>query len=200
MAVQKSRVVNFREYAGFSQKFLLYIGEKVQQYGFNKLIPFDCNEIVVSNWVYQKCLYGCRRYNTNWCCPPVTPEPGRAKEIIQEYSLALLLVGEQSCSAFYRDNEAKRLKQIRHWKGALSLERLLFLEGYYKVFSIIGTNCPLCKQCAYPENCLFPQEKRPSVESYSIDLLGTLKKIGIPSQIANSKIAPFKSYSIVFVH
>jgi predicted metal-binding protein len=114
--------------------------------------------------------------------------------------LALLLVDKKSCAEFYRDNEAKRIKQIHHWKGAVSLERLLFLEGYYKAFSVIGANCVLCKQCAYPGNCLFPQEKRPSVESYSIDLIGTLQKIGMLSQVAKNKIEPFNSYSIVLVH
>jgi len=200
MSLQKAKIVRIKGSADISHKLLHDLGKKVKPYGFSKTIPFESKTIIVADWVHQKCLYGCRRYNTNWCCPPATPKPDSVKKIVQEDSLVLLLVDEQSCAEFYRDNEAKRIKQIQHWKGAVSVERLLFLEGYYKAFSVIGANCVLCKQCAYPRNCLFPQEKRPSVESYSIDMIGTLQKIGVPSQIAKNKTEPFNSYSIVLVH
>lgn len=199
--MQKTKVVRFIESksGGLNRKLLIDLEKKVKPYGFTKIIPFESKAIKIADWVHQKCLYGCRRYNTNWCCPPATPDPDRVRKILQEYSLALLLVDKKSCIEFYRDNYTKRTQQVQHWKGAISLERILFLEGYYKAFSIIGVNCVLCKKCAYPENCHFPQEKRPSVESYSIDLIGTLQKIGVQTQVAKNKAKPFNSYSIVLV-
>jgi len=110
-----------------------------------------------------------------------------------------LLVGSKSCSDFYRDNGRKRAGQVRCWKGTLSLERMLFLEGYYKSFSLVGECCALCKECAFPESCRFPQEKRPSVESFSIDVIGTLKNLGSSSKVATHTKDTFNYYGIILL-
>jgi predicted metal-binding protein len=75
----------------------------------------------------------------------------------------------------------------------------LFLEGFYKVFSLVGECCGLCKDCTYPENCRFPQEKRPSVESFSIDVIGTLQLLGKTSQVAENTNDSFNYYSIILL-
>ncbi len=102
-------------------------------------------------------------------------------------------------SGILSDNSSKRIKQVRFWKGTVSLERLLFLEGYYKAFSLIGETCALCKECAYPNECRFPQERRPSVESFSIDVIGTLQNLGVKPRVANSTNDTFSYYGIILV-
>jgi predicted metal-binding protein len=163
------------------------------------IIPIQTRMIVLAEWVHLKCRYGCSQYNTNWCCPPATPSLEEARRIIGEYTQGLLLVGKQHCTDFYRNNRSKREKQVRNWKGAVSLERTLFLKGYYKAFSLVGVPCALCKTCAYPETCLFPQEKRPTVESFSIDMMGTLKNMGLSSQIAHNRKEAFNYYGIILL-
>jgi predicted metal-binding protein len=79
------------------------------------------------------------------------------------------------------------------------MERRLFLEGYYKAFSLVGECCALCKKCTYPLACRFPQEKRPSVESLSIDVIGTLHNLGLNSQVAVNKTEPFNYYGIILL-
>ncbi len=88
---------------------------------------------------------------------------------------------------------------MRCWKGTVSLERMLFLEGYYKAFSLVGENCALCKTCAYPNDCKFPQEKRPSVESFSIDVISTLKNLGKISAVNDDIKDEFNYYGIILV-
>ena len=165
----------------------------------NDIVPFYAKDIIVSEWVLLKCRYGCKLYNTNWCCPPATPKAEEVRRILNEYKDCLLIKGTQRCSELYLDNRTKRKNQIRHWKGIVSLERTLFLNGYYKAFSLVGAACGLCKKCSYPEPCIFPQEKRPTVESFSIDMLGTIKNIGITPKIANHRKEPFNFYSIILL-
>jgi predicted metal-binding protein len=76
---------------------------------------------------------------------------------------------------------------------------MLFLAGYYKAFSLVGECCALCKACAYPADCRFPQEKRPSVESFSIDVIGTLKNLGTTSNVATRIGDTFNYYAIILV-
>jgi len=190
---------SFRSHEGISPALLAKLNEKGKKYGLVFIRPFDVEEIIVSNWVNLKCRYGCSQFNSNWSCPPATPDINEARELLTEYTTALLLEGNQKCCEFYRETSRNRTDQVRYWKGTVTLERFLFLEGYDKAFSLVSGACSLCKQCAYPDNCRFPMEKRPTVESLSIDLVGTLKNIGIDTRVAMDLKETFKYYSIILL-
>ena len=197
--MENKKVVPFKIQTGISYDLTQRLLKTGRQYGLNSIFPFDIEKIEVAEWVHLKCRYGCNRYSTNWCCPPATPSPDKVRKILKEYSQGLLLIGSKSCSDFYLNNNRKRAIQVKGWKGTVSLERMLFLEGYYKAFSLVGECCALCKECAYPGDCRFPQEKRPSVESFSIDVIGTLKNLGQTSQVANHTADTFKYYGIILL-
>ena len=198
--MENNRVVSFRkDNCGISHALIQRLLKKGRSYGLEAVFPFRTEEIIVSEWVHLKCRYGCSRYNTNWCCPPATPGPDEVRVILGQYSLALLLVGHQSCREFYLNNAKKRAKQVRYWKGTVSLERLLFLEGYYKAFSLVGETCALCKECLYPHDCRFPQERRPALESFSIDVIGMLQNLGKTPQVATDTDQTFSYYGIILL-
>ena len=195
----EKKVVPFRSSEGISHSLTQRLLEKSKSYGLTAIFPFNIDKIEVAEWVRLKCHYGCNRFDSNWTCPPATPGPDKVRAILDEYELALLLVGTKNCSDFYLNNGRKRISQVRCWKGTISLERMLFLEGYYKAFSLVGECCALCKECAYPEDCRFPQEKRPSVESFSIDVIGTLKNLGKTSKIATRTGDNYNYYGIILL-
>ncbi|MBW1888826.1 MAG: DUF2284 domain-containing protein [Deltaproteobacteria bacterium] len=172
---------------------------KGREYNLDNIIPFSAREIAAAEWVNLKCRYGCSQYGKSWCCPPATPGLKESRRILSEYSKALLLIGTQKCPEFYQNNRRKRAQRVRYWKGIVSLERVLFLNGYYKAFSLVGVTCSLCSTCAYPEPCLFPQEKRPTVESFSIDMIRTLKNLGMASRVANDRRDTYHCYSIILL-
>jgi len=197
---KNTKIVSFKsQNEGISQALVQQLLEKGKPYGINAIFPFSVDKIQVAQWVQLKCRYGCSRYNTNWCCPPATPEPDKVREMLSEYSMALLLEGTTHCVDFYLDNNRKRASQVRCWKGSASLERMLFLKGYYKAFSLVGECCALCKTCSFPEECRFPQEKRPSIESLSIDAIGTLRHLGISPRVANHKDDCYSYYGIILL-
>jgi predicted metal-binding protein len=195
----KQKVNAHQQDALMSAELLRRIRQKGIQYGLTEIIPFSVRHIRTNHWVNLKCRYGCKRYNTSWCCPPATPDTDEAKKILSEYKDALLLVGRQHRPEFYHNTARKRVKQVRIWKGAVALERMLFLEGYYKAFSLVSEYCGLCKECAYPGPCRFPQEKRPSVESFSINMMETLNNIGIMPKIATETSQTINYYTIILV-
>ena len=195
----KNKVIALERGEILPHTVLQQIRQKGLASGLSEVIPFASKDIEVARWVNLKCRYGCNRYNTSWCCPPATPGTDEAREILSEYTAALLLVGNQRCPEFYLNNAKKRVKQVRIWKGAVALERMLFLEGYYKAFSLVSENCGLCKECTYPKACRFPQEKRPSVESFSIDMMGTLRNLDIKPRIATQTNQSFQYYGIILV-
>lgn len=193
------KAVPFVNEAIISEDLIQSMMQKGRQYGLDNIIPLSIDQIAVAEWVSLKCRYGCAKYGTNWTCPPATPGPENIRSILNEYSLALLLEGTKRCPDFRLNNHRKRAAQVRCWKGTVSLERMLFLEGYYKAFSLVGECCALCKECAYPENCRFPQEKRPSVESFAIDVVGTLHNLKRSPHVALNERDTFNYYAIILL-
>ena len=107
--------------------------------------------------------------------------------------------GVQANSDFYKDNRRKRRIQVNTWKGTLALERRLFLAGYYKAFGLVSESCALCKTCTYPQECKFPRDRRPSVESCSIDIFRTLGSIDKQFRISQSVASEYNCYSIILL-
>jgi len=191
--------VSFRSHIGISRETLDQLHEKGKPYSLESIRPFKIEDMVVAQWVNLKCRYGCSQYKANWSCPPATPDMSEIKNILSEYSTALLLVGTQNRNDFYKDSNRNRTEQVKYWKSTVSLERMLFLKGYDKAFSLVSSSCSLCKKCAYPEACRFPMEKRPTVESFYIDIIGTLKNLGIETRVAMDLKETFKYYSIILL-
>ncbi|MGA8571140.1 MAG: DUF2284 domain-containing protein [Desulfobaccales bacterium] len=196
----ENKVVPFKTAGDLPFAMLQRLKEAGKNYGMESIHPFSTEDIIVAEWVSLKCLYGCSRYNRSWCCPPATPGPDKVRQILAEYSQALLLQSSHYLPQFYRDDDSrKRSTLVRCWKGTVGLERLLFLSGYHKAFSLVGESCALCKKCVYPSNCRFPQEKRPSLESFSIDVVGTLQRLGIEPKVASDVKEAFKYYAVILV-
>jgi len=191
--------VSFRSRQGISDHTLKLLNKKGRQHGLESVTAFDISQVVVAQWVNLKCRYGCSQYKANWSCPPATPDFNEVRTILSEYSTALLLVGSQNRNDFYKDSNRNRTDQVKYWKGTVSLERMLFLKGYDKAISLVSGACSLCKQCAYPNACRFPMEKRPTVESFYIDLVGTLKNLGIETRVAMKLNETFKYYSMILL-
>ncbi len=175
---------------------LIAVGQK---YNIQDIIPLSTDDICIAHWVRLKCKYGCSKFGTSWCCPPETPSPEQTKVILSEYNKALLLHGTMKNTHFYRNNNQKRRIQVSTWKGTVALERFLFLEGYYKAFSLVSDTCALCKICSYPNPCKFPKDRRPSIESCAIDIFQTVMNIGKSYEIAKEVTEEYQCFSIILL-
>ncbi|HMB32295.1 MAG TPA: DUF2284 domain-containing protein [Desulfohalobiaceae bacterium] len=196
---KEKKVVPFKVNNGLPQDLFSRLQDMARQYEWDSVYPMQTSQIVVGHWVRLKCQYGCKHYNSNWCCPPATPGPEEVRNILQDYTISLMLVGTQQSHHFYKNKKQKRARQVRYWKDTVSLERFLFLEGYYKAFSLISGPCALCKECAYPKDCHFPKERRPSPEAFSIDVIKTLQNLGLTTPIAMDSKDMFYHYAMILI-
>jgi predicted metal-binding protein len=169
------------------------------KYGIGEVLMISTKDICVAEWVQLKCKYGCKRFGKSWCCPPETPAPEQSRLLLNEYKKALVLCGNGSNTEFYKNNSQKRRKQVLVWKGTVAIERELFLSEYYRAFALVAENCALCKECLYPHDCKFPNDRRPSVESLSIDVFQTLKNVGKKFRLAKTINEKHNYYSIILL-
>lgn len=197
--MQSKQPIPFKVNSGLPQQLFQEVEEKSKELGWEAVHILPVEDISIAHWVQLKCRFGCSSFNSNWCCPPATPGPDSVRQILQEYSNSLLLVGRQSNPSFYNNSKRKRAKQVRYWKETVALERYLFLRGYYKAFSLLSGSCALCGTCAYPHECYFPKERRPSVESFCIDLIATIKNLGLDTPVATSVTDVYYHYAIMLV-
>ena len=89
--------------------------------GAEKTKLIDTDSIVVEKWVKWKCIYGCPMFGKDGYHPPNTPDIDETKEVIGEYSKAILLNGA----------DGRLLTEV-----ACRLEGEAYHMGYYKAFAM----------------------------------------------------------------
>ena len=149
--------------------------------GIKEAIIIPTDSIVTAEWVRWKCQYGCNGFG-GLTCPPNSPTPDQTKKIIADYRNALLVHVDE----FINLNEM-----------LIKLEKMLFLDGYYKAFMMGGGPCHLCKECS--EFCAHPDKARPSMEACGIDVYATVKVHGFPIKVLKSKHDKVNFYGLILI-
>ena len=81
----------------------------------------------------------------------------------------------------------------------LELEKAAFLDGYYFSFAI--RYCKLCKSCAVDlgKFCPTPERVRPCDQSFGIDVYKTVRNLGLPCDVLQSKEGVQNRYGFVLI-
>ena len=104
----------------------------LKKHGYTDFKWINPKDIVVSQWVRMKCMFGCANYGRNASCPPNVPSVSECRQFFDEYSTAVVLHFEKTV-AKPEDRHAwsKGVNQ-----GLLKLEREFFISGYEKALLI----------------------------------------------------------------
>jgi predicted metal-binding protein len=145
-----------------------------------KIIP--AGSIVTAEWVKLKCQFGCSGYGRCLTCPPNSPTPEQTKKALANYKHAVLIHGDK-----YTD--------IR--KIIATLEREIFLDGYYKAFGMGAGPCDLCERC--PKLCRYPDEARPSMEACGIDVYATVRAHGFRLEVTKTRRSREDYYGVILI-
>jgi len=153
-------------------------------------------DIVVAEWVRQKCRFGCGSYGRAACCPPNTPPVEECRRFFAEYEKGVVL---HFARRFADPNE-------RHaWSRAvnqelLEAEKAVFFLGFQKTFLFFMDSCTLCESCVpQREACRQPRASRPSPEAYGVDVFSTVRALGFPIQVLTDTSQETHRYAILLV-
>ncbi|MGC9965016.1 MAG: DUF2284 domain-containing protein [Syntrophobacteraceae bacterium] len=132
--------------------------------GFRNARPISVDSVHVPDWAGLRCRFGCSEFGKPQC-PPNSPSPGSTREVLKDYSLALLLEGEPPTGDF----------QLK----VLGAEKEAFTAGFYKSFAYWAGPCSLCPQgCPEDGTCRNTRLARPSMEAAGIDVFETVRRAG----------------------
>jgi predicted metal-binding protein len=156
----------------------------------------DPRKIVVSHWVRMKCMFGCREYGKNACCPPSTPSVDECKDFLGEYA---------ECAVFHFQKNVEKPEDRHDWtKGInarlLKMEREVFLAGNPKTFLLFMDSCDVCENCAEERaECRNKRSARPTPEAMAIDVFSTVKQLNYPIEVLKDYSASMNRYAFLLV-
>ena len=140
---------------------------KVWQYA-----ELDFQDIEFSEEVVAACKANfCGNYNKSWQCPPNVGTLEELKAKYSKYPHAFVFTTKHDIEDSY-DIEGMEVARIEHEKVE-DLIRPVLPEGS---FMLGAGGCNVCKKCAFPEPCRFPEKAKSSVEACGINVVSLAKK------------------------
>ena len=164
--------------------------------GFDDFRWIDPEDIVVSQWVRMKCMFGCDEYGRTATCPPHVPSIPECERFFSEYSRAVV---------FHFSTRVDKPRDRHAWTRKISadllkLERELFCAGHEKAFMVLLDSCTLCSDCTGDRaTCKEPEMARPSPEALGVDVFATVRKIGYPIEVLSSYDQVMNRYAFLMI-
>lgn len=162
-------------------------------------------DVVVAQWVRNKCQVGCRHFAKRFTCPPYAPTPQETAEVLQSYNQALLV----EFADRYLDRLRQEPEKSMFHNTLYNMERTAFLSGYEKALVYEAGPCVLCPECPAEKlenptifdkkECLRPKEARPAMEAAGIDVYSTARRAGFEIHVVREKSEPFKSFGLLLL-
>lgn len=120
----------------------------------------------------------CGAYHKNWTCPPAIGTTEQCQQKMRQYKRGILLqsVGQMNKSI---DSKCYRETEQRHLQNFLAFAEAIRQE-YPNALCLSAGGCRVCKQCAYPEPCRFPEKAVSSMEGYGLFVTQVCRDAGVP--------------------
>lgn len=135
--------------------------------GFTEAVPLDIATLQPREDVRAMCAQDkCGAYGKNWTCPPHCGSLEQCAEKIRSYSHGILLqtVGTLEKTIDTKAYRRTEVLQLDHFHALVKLMAPHFPNALF-----LGSGgCRLCKECAYPDPCRFPEEACSSMEGYGL--------------------------------
>lgn len=153
--------------------------EKAKEQGFDVAVRIDPQRMISREDVRAMCAQDkCGAYDKNWTCPPAIGTVQHCQEKIRQYSWGILVqtVGHMTKAV---DSRCYRETEKRHMQHFYALAEAIRKE-YPEALCLGAGGCRICKQCAYPEPCRFPEKAVSSLEGYGLFVTQVCRDAGVP--------------------
>jgi predicted metal-binding protein len=143
--------------------------KKAMQMEMDGAKVIEPRSITTAEWVRMKCQFGCPMFSKRLTCPPYTPTPDVTRKVIDSYQKAILVHRKLRHEDRTKSSD-EYMFRLQFHKAVVGLEIGIFLDGYYKAWSMGSGYCRLCKECDPRRLCRHGFEARPAMEACGIDV------------------------------
>lgn len=150
-----------------------------RELGFDEAVPLNTAALQPMEAVRQMCAADkCRAYGRNWTCPPAvgTLEECASRMRTCRHGILLQTVGHlrrRIDSKTIMETERRHMEQFRAFAGRVRAE-------FPEALCLGAGGCRVCRICAYPEPCRFPEQALSSMEGYGLFVTQVCRDNGLP--------------------
>ena len=125
----------------------------------------------------------CRKYGSNWMCPPGVGPMEELRAQAQSFPQGLFL---QTVHPVASSFDLKAMYAAKHDHDPIFRDILAYFQerpAFTRLLALDAGACELCPRCTYLDDrapCRFPDLAIPAVEAYGIDVINLEKAAGIP--------------------
>lgn len=119
----------------------------------------------------------CGAYNKNWTCPPSCGTIEECQRQMSRYENGILLqsVGHMKKAI---DSRCYRETEKRHMENFYAFAEQM-RQSYPDALCLGAGGCRICKTCAYPKSCRFPEKAVSSMEAYGLFVTQVCRDAGL---------------------
>ena len=153
--------------------------ETALQLGFDAAVPMNPRSLTAREDVRDMCAADkCGAYGKNWTCPPAIGSPGDCQARMRSFRSGILVqtlghMQKAIDSRCYRDTEKRHIQAMYALRDEIR-------KVYPDALCLGAGGCRVCKTCAYPEPCRFPEKAMASMEGYGLFVTEVCREAGIP--------------------
>ena len=147
--------------------------------GFDAAAFLDPQTLTVREDVRSMCAADkCGAYGKNWTCPPACGTIDECQARMRGCRSGILLqsIGHMTKtidSKCYRDTERRHTQSLYAFAEEIR-------KVYPQALCLGAGGCRVCKSCAYPEPCRFPEKAMSSMEGYGLFVTQVCRDAGLP--------------------
>ena len=171
---------------------------KAREMGIDGAKVIHPRSIITGEWVRMKCQFGCPMFGKRLTCPPHAPSPEVTRRVIDSYRKAILIHKKLEKEDRTREFDEKKFR-LHFNQTIVRLEIAMFLDGYYKAWSMGSGYCRLCKNCDPTGFCRHGFEARPAMEACGIDVFGTARGNGFPINVVRTHEDESNFFGVILV-
>ena len=153
--------------------------KKAKQIGFDVAVEIDPQSLTAREDIRAMCAEDrCGAYHKNWTCPPVIGTTEDCQQKMRQYKRGILLqtIGHMTKAV---DSKCYRATEQRHIENFYGLAKEIRKE-HLDALCLGAGGCRVCKQCAYPDPCRFPEQAVSSMEGYGLFVTQVCRDAGVP--------------------
>ena len=153
--------------------------EEALALGFSEAASLNVKTLLPREDVRAMCAADkCGAYGKNWTCPPHCGSLEACREKMNNYDHGILVqtVGQTEKRI---DTKAYARTEQRHLALFQQLAQRI-KEEYPEALCLGSGGCRVCKTCAWPETCRFPEKAYASMEGYGLFVTQICRDNGLP--------------------
>lgn len=158
---------------------MIDIEKEAKALGFDTAVPFDPAILQARQDIRDMCNADkCMIFGKNWGCPPHCGTVEECQTKMHSYKRGILLqtTGHMTKAI---DSKCYRETERRHLTAFYALADLVRRE-YPQALCLGAGGCRICKKCAYPDPCRFPEKAMSSMEGYGLFVTQVCRDVGVP--------------------